>query len=66
MTYERLLEDFGWTLDRTKGSHATFTKPGCYPITVPTKHGSKVKRIYLDKICELLELDDINLDELED
>ena len=63
---ERLMKDFGWTLDRTKGSHAIFTKPGWYPMSVPTKHARKVKRIYLDKICELLELDDIDLDTLED
>lgn len=55
-----LLEDFGWTLDRQKGSHVTFVQPGASPITVPI-HNKKVGRFYLDNICERL-----GLDELED
>lgn len=51
-----LLEDFGWTHDRTAGSHAVFTKPGEYPIVV-TVHDKRVKRGYLDMICTRLELD---------
>lgn len=62
----RLLEGFGWILDRTTGSHAIFTKPGSYPITVPQQHGRKVKGVYLDAICNALGLDDIDLDKLED
>ena len=55
-----LLEAFGWTLARQKGSHATFVQPGANPITVPI-HSKKVGRVYLDHICEQL-----GLDELED
>jgi predicted RNA binding protein YcfA (HicA-like mRNA interferase family) len=44
-----LLEEFGWTLDRTRGSHATFVKQGEFPITLST-HGGKVKRTYLTLI----------------
>ncbi len=51
-----LLGDFGWTHARTTGSHATFTKPGEYPIVV-TVHDKRVKRGYLDEICERLGLD---------
>ena len=51
-----LLEDFGWTHARTTGSHATFTKPGEYPIVV-TIHDKRVKRGYLDDICARLGLD---------
>ena len=51
-----LLEDFGWTLARTTGSHATFTKPGEYPIVV-TVHDKRVKRGYLNDICARLGLD---------
>jgi predicted RNA binding protein YcfA (HicA-like mRNA interferase family) len=54
----RLLEDFGWTLDRTEGSHRTFTKAGEYPIAIPTVGGRKVKRYYLGVICRRLGLDD--------
>ena len=51
-----LLEDFGWTHARTTASHATFTKPGAYPIVV-TIHNKRVKRGYLDDICARLGLD---------
>jgi predicted RNA binding protein YcfA (HicA-like mRNA interferase family) len=30
----------GWVLDRIKGSHYVFTKPGCRPLSVPF-HGNK-------------------------
>jgi len=55
-----LLESLGWTFARQKGSHATFVQPGAHPITVPI-HNKKVGRVYLDRICEQL-----GLDELED
>jgi predicted RNA binding protein YcfA (HicA-like mRNA interferase family) len=54
----RLLEEFGWSLDRRKGSHVTFVKPGGMPITVPIVHGRKVKRVYLTLLCERLGLDE--------
>ncbi len=54
----RLLEAFGWVLDREKGSHAMFTKPGERTITVPRIGGRKVKRTYLDIIIDRLGLDD--------
>lgn len=51
-----LLEEFGWKHARTTGSHATITKPGDYPIVV-TIHDKRVKRGYLDDICDRLGLD---------
>ncbi|MGC4105235.1 MAG: type II toxin-antitoxin system HicA family toxin [Thermomicrobiales bacterium] len=51
-----VLDLFGWTFDRQRGSHASFTKPGEGSITVPISHG-KVKRAYLDHLCEALGLD---------
>ncbi|MBI4310786.1 MAG: type II toxin-antitoxin system HicA family toxin [Chloroflexi bacterium] len=54
----KLLEAFGWVLNREKGSHAMFTKEGERTISVPKVHGRKVKRVYLDMICEILGLDD--------
>lgn len=54
----RLLEAFGWTLAREKGSHAHFTKPGERTLTIPRHGGRRVKRTYLDLICERLGLDD--------
>jgi predicted RNA binding protein YcfA (HicA-like mRNA interferase family) len=41
---------------RQKGSHVTFGKIGCPPVTIP-KHDEKVKRTYLDDVCALLDLD---------
>ena len=62
----RLLDDFGWIWERTIGSHNHFVKVGQLPMTIPTKHGRKVKRVYLDMICDRLRLDEIDLDDLED
>jgi predicted RNA binding protein YcfA (HicA-like mRNA interferase family) len=52
-----LLEDFGWTLNRESGSHATFTKQGEYPIVVPKVRGRRVKRTYLEQIIDRLGLE---------
>jgi predicted RNA binding protein YcfA (HicA-like mRNA interferase family) len=52
-----LLELFGWEHASTKGSHARFTKAGERSITIPS-HGGKVKRVYLDQICDRLGLDE--------
>jgi predicted RNA binding protein YcfA (HicA-like mRNA interferase family) len=54
-----LLEEFGWTHDRTKGSHAIFVKPGERTLPVPV-HNGDVSRVYLDRICDLLDLDNKN------
>lgn len=47
---------FGWEHASTKGSHARFRKAGERSITIPI-HNGNVKRVYLDQICERLELD---------
>ena len=52
----RVLEDFGWTLGREQGSHVAFVKDGEYPFIVPKSGGRKVKRVYLRKLIELLDL----------
>lgn len=54
---EHLLELFGWTCARKKGSHRAFTKSGQRTIVVPIKSG-KVARVYLDRLCDRLGLDD--------
>jgi predicted RNA binding protein YcfA (HicA-like mRNA interferase family) len=53
----RLLEMSGYRMARQKGSHVSFTRPGMPTIVVPTAGGRKVKRPYLDRLCELLALD---------
>ncbi|HEY8596868.1 MAG TPA: type II toxin-antitoxin system HicA family toxin [Thermomicrobiales bacterium] len=55
---QAVLGYFGWTLDRESGGHATFTKRGEFPLTVPKVGGRKVKRVYLTMLCERLGLDD--------
>ena len=55
---EKLLGMFGWQCRNGTGSHRAFTKPGERTITVPVKDG-KVKRVYLDQICERLGLDNL-------
>ena len=54
---EQLLELFGWTCTRTRGSHRAFTTPGQRTLIVPIKEG-KVARVYLDQICDRLGLDE--------
>lgn len=52
----RLLEAFGWEMRRQKGSHVTFVKTSRAILVVP-KHNEKVKRAYLDDICDQLGLE---------
>ena len=40
-----------------RGSHFTFTREGAYPFTVPV-HNDKVRRPYLDRLCQRLGLDE--------
>ena len=54
----RLLEGYGWTLDRRKGSHVSFTKPGEHHIVIPLVRGRRVKRVYLRSIINRLGLND--------
>ena len=53
----RLLAVFGWEHASTRGSHARFTKPGERSLIIPV-HSGKVKRVYLDEVCERLNLDE--------
>ncbi len=55
-----MLEAFGYTEHSVVGSHHTFTKAESRPITVPVVGGRRVKRIYIRRIVELLELEEWN------
>ncbi|MFN8558499.1 MAG: type II toxin-antitoxin system HicA family toxin [Dehalococcoidia bacterium] len=55
----RLLDGFGWTLANERGSHLTYRKQGERPLVVIKSGGRKVKRIYLDRICDRLGLDEL-------
>jgi predicted RNA binding protein YcfA (HicA-like mRNA interferase family) len=51
-----LLEAFGYIEQRSKGSHHTFSDPDGKTIVIPKVSGQKVKRVYVKRIIELLEL----------
>lgn len=54
---ESLLRRFGWTLDHETGSHGIFTPPGTGPhLNIPKVGGRMVKKTYLVKLAERLEL----------
>ena len=52
---KRVLEEYGYTVKQPKsgGSHYTFRKPGCMPITIP-KH-EPIKKIYVEMMKEVVE-----------
>lgn len=53
-----LLDDFGWAFHRQVGSHMIFVKAGERSLSIPLVGGRRVKRAYLDVICQRLGLDD--------
>jgi predicted RNA binding protein YcfA (HicA-like mRNA interferase family) len=55
-----VLEEFGWMFRHQTGSHMTFAKPGERSMSIPLVSGRRVKRIYLDQICQRLGLDDLD------
>ncbi|MHB8648292.1 MAG: type II toxin-antitoxin system HicA family toxin [Thermomicrobiales bacterium] len=55
----KVLEEFGWSKDRERGSHVIFIKEGEIPLPpVPKVHRRMVKRTYLVMLCERLGLDE--------
>ena len=52
---KRVLEEYGYTVKQPKsgGSHHTFRKPGCMPITIP-KH-EPIKKVYVEMVKEVVE-----------
>lgn len=48
---------YDWSHLRTKGSHASFKKPGERTLPIPV-HNGKVDQVYLEHVCRLLRLDD--------
>ncbi|MBW4578995.1 MAG: type II toxin-antitoxin system HicA family toxin [Tildeniella nuda ZEHNDER 1965/U140] len=51
-----LLEAFGFVEKRSKGSHHTFEDDQGQVFTIPKKGGKKVRRVYIKRIVELLNL----------
>lgn len=52
---KKILENYGYIMEQPRGggSHCTFRKEGCEPITIP-KHDS-VKWIYVKKVKKVVE-----------
>ena len=52
---KKVLEEYGYTVKQPKsgGSHYTFRKPGCMPITIP-KH-EPIKKVYVEMVKEVVE-----------
>jgi len=50
----KLLESHGWTLDRVKGSHHIFVRPGAHNVVLPV-HRGKCKAVYRRLILEAIE-----------
>ncbi len=53
-----VLKAFGFLEKRSRGSHHSFENAVGNVIVIPKKGGQKVKRIYIQRIVELLELED--------
>jgi predicted RNA binding protein YcfA (HicA-like mRNA interferase family) len=47
-----MLAEKGYRLDRIRGSHHVFARPGAPPVVIPVHHG-KVKHAYVRKIEKL-------------
>ena len=55
---DRLVTYFGFALRKGTGGHRVFTNPDAdQEISVPTVQGGRVKRVYLQKLIELLGLE---------
>ena len=52
-----VLEAFGFQAKRAKGSHHTFANRQGQVLTIPKKGGQKVKRVYIKRAVDLLELE---------
>jgi predicted RNA binding protein YcfA (HicA-like mRNA interferase family) len=52
-----MLEAYGWTLDRVRGSHHIYRKEGAAPFPIPV-HGRTVKPVYVRHALTLTEGED--------
>ena len=54
---KKILVRLGYSAEKdNSGSHYTFRKKGCYPITIPYSY--PVKRCYVEMVKEILEMED--------
>lgn len=55
---KHLLEAFEFQEIRSRGSHSMFRHEDKRMISVPKKHGKKVKGVYVKQVIQLLKLED--------
>jgi predicted RNA binding protein YcfA (HicA-like mRNA interferase family) len=56
---------FGWQERQGKGSYVAFRSPdGAKRLTIPI-HGRRVKRIYVQQLCQVLDLYSVDLDTID-
>lgn len=60
-----LTRDFDFVYRRTSGSHHIYKSPTHGSLTIPTVGGRRVKGVYLDQVCNLLRLDEMDLDAID-
>lgn len=53
-----LLTEFGYEERSKAGSHCVFHKKGSYPLCVPTVEGKRVKKFYVQRLSETLNLEE--------
>jgi predicted RNA binding protein YcfA (HicA-like mRNA interferase family) len=53
----RVLEAYGWVLQRETGSHAAFVKAGERTLIIPKVGGRRVKRVYIVQVLQQLGLE---------
>ena len=49
----KVLESYGYEMRQPNGSHCTFRKPGCAPITIPMHE--PIKKVYVMMVKEVVE-----------
>jgi predicted RNA binding protein YcfA (HicA-like mRNA interferase family) len=54
---QKILEHFDFKEARSSGSHHVFRHQDGRMIVIPKKSGSKVKKLYIKKVIDLLDLD---------
>ena len=56
---------FGWQERQGKGSHVVFRSPNETEHLVFPVHGRRVKRIYIQQMCRVLDLYNVDLDTID-
>ena len=55
---KKILESYGYIMNGCGGSHKTFRKPGCNPITIPMNE--PIRRVYILLVKDVIESEEKN------